>query len=74
VGACGEMAGTPEGAVFLVGVGVGSLSMGLRAMEAVAEALAGAGRDGCREAAAAALDAATAAEARAALRIALAPA
>ncbi|HLH68910.1 MAG TPA: phosphoenolpyruvate--protein phosphotransferase [Candidatus Dormibacteraeota bacterium] len=73
-GACGEMAGTPEGAVFLVGVGVGSLSMGLRAMEAVAEALARASQDGCREAAAAALDATTAAEARAALRSAFAPA
>jgi len=74
VGACGEMAGTPEGAVFLVGVGVGSLSMGLRAMEAVARALGRAGREGCRAAAAAALGAATAAEASGALRAAFAPA
>jgi phosphoenolpyruvate-protein phosphotransferase len=73
IGACGEMAGTPEGAVFLVGVGVSSLSIGLRAMEAVAEALAQAGRDGCRAAAATALDAANAAGARAALRAAFAP-
>lgn len=39
VGACGEMAGTPEGAAALVRLGVDSLSMGLSSMAAVAAAL-----------------------------------
>jgi phosphotransferase system enzyme I (PtsI) len=38
-GVCGELAGRPEGAVFLVGAGATSLSMGAGSLSAVAERL-----------------------------------
>ena len=63
-GACGEMAGTPEGAVFLAGLGVTSLSMDLSSLETVAVALRRTGEDAAGRAARAAMAAPTAATAR----------
>ncbi len=54
-GVCGELAGQPAGAVFLVGVGASSLSMTVSAIPAVLEALSRLGTEGCRRAAQAAL-------------------
>ncbi|MGH7776691.1 MAG: putative PEP-binding protein [Candidatus Dormibacterales bacterium] len=71
LGACGEMAGRPEGALFLAGVGVASLSMAPGSLVRVHAALARAGEEGCRRAAAQALEAGEAATARAALAAAL---
>ena len=68
VGVCGELAGRPEGAVFLVGVGADSLSMSASSAGAVLEALRRAGVERCREAASAALGAQNAEGALAALR------
>lgn len=74
VGVCGEMAGRPEGAVFLVGARVTSLSMTADALGAVFEGLMRLGADGCRAAAAKALRARTAAAASHVLGEALAKA
>jgi phosphotransferase system enzyme I (PtsI) len=63
-GACGEMAGTPEGAVFLTGLGVASLSMDISSLERAAGALRRTGRQTAGEAARAAMTAPTAATAR----------
>lgn len=73
-GACGESAGEPLLAIFLTGVGVGSLSMTADRLPEVAGALRRLGPAGCREAAAAALRSPTAAGALARLRHALAKA
>lgn len=54
-GVCGEMAGTPEGAVFLAGVGATSLSMPANSLERVLRTLARFGIKRCREASRAAL-------------------
>lgn len=67
-GVCGEMAGVPEGAVFLAGSGATSLSMAAASLPGVLRALTRLGLDGCRAAAAAALSAPDAAAARRALR------
>lgn len=66
-GVCGEMAGSPEGAVFLVGVGATSLSMSAGSLPRVAQALAALGLKGCEKLALEALDAQDADSARAAL-------
>lgn len=71
---CGELAGRPEGAVFAVGCGIGSLSMTAGSLLPVAEALHRLGVEGCRAAATRALAARTAGAASAALRDALAEA
>lgn len=73
-GVCGELAGRPHGAVFLVGVGVTSLSMTADAMPAVLEATARLGRAGCERAAIRALAARDARTASAVLLSALAQA
>ena len=70
-GVCGELAGHPEGAVFLVGVGVNSLSMAVDAMPTVLDAIAPLGPDRCRLAADTALVALDARSALGALRHAL---
>ena len=67
VGVCGELAGRPEGAVFLVGLGVDSLSLGAASAGPVVRALSRTGVEGCREAARAALEAGSAEEALALL-------
>jgi len=67
-GVCGEMAGMPEGAVFLAGAGATSLSMAAGSLPAVLRRLARLGPDRCRAASAAALAAPDAAAARRALR------
>jgi phosphotransferase system enzyme I (PtsI) len=67
-GVCGELAGRPEGAVFLTGVGADSLSLSAGSAGAVLEALGRAGPQGCRQAAEAALDAPDTGRARALLR------
>jgi phosphoenolpyruvate-protein phosphotransferase len=67
-GVCGEMAGTPEGAVFLAGAGATSLSMSTPSLERVLRVLARMGVERCREASQAALATADAAAARRALR------
>lgn len=66
-GVCGELAGSPAGAVLLAGLGAASLSMSAGSLEAVARALGNLGPDGCVEAAQAALGERTAAAARAAV-------
>lgn len=71
-GVCGELAGRPEGAVLLAGLGATSLSMSLGSLPAVAMALARLGRDGCIAATGDALRANRAGAAEAALRSALA--
>lgn len=67
-GVCGELAANPDGAVFLVGVGASSLSMGAGSLNDVADRLTGAGRDACRAAAENALLAKNAGDAVVALR------
>jgi phosphoenolpyruvate-protein kinase (PTS system EI component) len=67
-GVCGEMAGTPEGAVFLAGIGATSLSMSANSLERVLRTLTRFGIERCREVSAAALAAPDAAAARRALR------
>lgn len=71
-GVCGELAGRPEGALFLAGVGADSLSVGTALAGRVAEALARVGRERGGEAARAALQARDAAEALDLLRAAAA--
>lgn len=71
VGVCGEAAADPDLAPVLIGLGVTSLSMTARALGRVGAALAEVTDDQCRAAAAAALKAATAADARAEARAAL---
>ncbi|MGH7903355.1 MAG: putative PEP-binding protein [Candidatus Dormibacteraceae bacterium] len=68
IGVCGEMAGTPEGATLLAGLGAGSLSMAAGCLRPVAERLISLGPERCRRAAAEALAARSTAEALAALR------
>jgi phosphoenolpyruvate-protein kinase (PTS system EI component) len=70
VGVCGELAGKPEGAVFLVGLGVDSLSLGAASAGPVLEALRRAGVARCQEAARSALEAPDAGEALSLLRAA----
>jgi phosphoenolpyruvate-protein phosphotransferase (PTS system enzyme I) len=65
---CGEMAGRPEGALFLAGVGVDALSMTADALSAVAGILGRVGIERCRDAAREALGERTADGALAALR------
>jgi len=67
-GVCGELAGVPEGAVFLAGAGATSLSMAAGSLPTVLRRLTRLGLDGCRAAAAAALAASDAPAARRALR------
>jgi phosphotransferase system enzyme I (PtsI) len=66
VGVCGEAAADPQLACVLVGLGVSSLSAAAAAVSAVGAKLAQVTLAQCQEAAAAALDTATAADARAA--------
>jgi len=61
---CGEMAGDPVAALALVGLGIGSLSMTAPSLAAVRRAIRAASAERLREAAAAALAAPAAAEAR----------
>ena len=70
-GVCGEMAGSAEGAAFLVGVGATSLSMSAGSLSKVAQALAKLGLQGCKEVAKDALKAQDADSARAALSAAV---
>jgi phosphotransferase system enzyme I (PtsI) len=72
VGVCGEAASDPALAVVLVGLGVSSLSMTPRAIAAVSEVLRRTTLEQCRAAAATAVAAPSAAEARHAVREALA--
>jgi phosphoenolpyruvate-protein kinase (PTS system EI component) len=67
-GVCGEMAGTPEGAVFLAGVGATSLSMSTDSLERVLRTLTRLGIERCREASRSALAAPDSAAAQRALR------
>jgi len=71
VGVCGEAASHPVLAVVLVGLGVSSLSMTARAIPDVAALLREVDLDECRRLARLALDAESAAEARAVVRDAL---
>ncbi len=64
VGVCGEAAADPEMAPVLVGLGVTSLSMSLRALEPVRRALTQVTMEDCRRAAAAALAATSPTSAR----------
>ncbi|HET7465323.1 MAG TPA: putative PEP-binding protein [Candidatus Dormibacteraeota bacterium] len=73
-GACGEMAGRPEGGIFLVGVGATSLSMTADSIPAVVEATSRLGGERCATAAREALQADSARGALAVLRSALAEA
>jgi phosphoenolpyruvate-protein kinase (PTS system EI component) len=73
-GVCGELAARPVGAIFLVGVGVSSLSMSANAMEAVVEATSRLGSTRCAEAAQRALESDCGSAALAALSGALAQA
>lgn len=63
-GVCGELAGSPAGAVLLAGLGAASLSMSVASLSPVAWALRAVGPDGCAETAEAALAERTAAGAR----------
>ncbi|MGH7911027.1 MAG: putative PEP-binding protein [Candidatus Dormibacteraceae bacterium] len=54
-GVCGELAGSPGGAVLLAGLGATSLSMSASSLQEVAAALNRLGRDACAAAAEAAL-------------------
>ena len=67
-GVCGEMAGLPEGAVFLAGAGATSLSMAAGSLPKVLRTLSRLGLDRCRKAAQAAMSAPDAKAARRALR------
>lgn len=69
---CGELAGTPEGAVFLTGIGIDALSMAPAAMPAVLDTLVNLGAPLCRLAAHAALSARDARSAKDALTRAIA--
>lgn len=60
--ACGELAGTPEGAVLLAGLGAGKLSMAAGSVKAVAEALGARPFDEMKRAAEKALKARTQAD------------
>jgi len=71
VGVCGEAAADPALAVVLVGLGVTSLSMTPRALPDVAAVLAATDLATCRNLARRAADAASAADARAAVRAGL---
>ena len=71
-GVCGELAGRTAGALFLVGVGAGSLSMTADAIPKVANVLRQRGREDCESAARAALGARSARAALACLDGALA--
>jgi phosphotransferase system enzyme I (PtsI) len=73
VGVCGEAAADPLLAVVLVGLGATSLSMAAPALPAVRFALAHHTKEECRHLAGLALAAATAAEAREAVRAAANP-
>lgn len=73
VGVCGEAAADPELAAVLVGLGVRSLSMSTSALGSVRALLAEVDLAGCEKAAEAALQAATAAEAREAVTVLLSP-
>jgi phosphoenolpyruvate-protein phosphotransferase len=64
VAVCGELASDPVGALILVGLGVGELSMEAASLDAVRLALHGASLDKLRELAMRALHAETAAEVR----------
>jgi phosphotransferase system enzyme I (PtsI) len=68
VGVCGEAAADPLLALVLAGLGMTSLSMSARAVPLVGAGLVGHRLDECAELARAALDAASAADARAAVR------
>lgn len=68
-GVCGEMAGTPQGAVFLTGVGATSLSMSTDSLERVLRTLTRIGVERCRKASRAALAAPDSGAAGRALRI-----
>jgi phosphotransferase system enzyme I (PtsI) len=72
VGVCGEAASDPSLAVVLVGLGVSSLSMTPRSIAAVAEVLRRTTLEQCRTAAAQAVAAPSAADARRAVRDSLA--
>jgi phosphotransferase system enzyme I (PtsI) len=69
---CGEAASDPSLAVVLVGLGVSSLSMTPRSIAAVAEVLRRTTLEQCRTAAAQAVAAPSAADARRAVRDSLA--
>jgi phosphotransferase system enzyme I (PtsI) len=71
VGVCGEAASDPALAVVLVGLGASSLSMTPRSIAAVAEVLRRTTLEQCRESAALAVGAASAMDARRAVRAAL---
>jgi phosphotransferase system enzyme I (PtsI) len=71
-GVCGEMAGRPEGAIFLIGAGSTSLSMTVAAIPAVLAAIGRVGRAGCGRASDAALAALDGRSSSAALRRAFA--
>lgn len=71
VGVCGEAAGDPALAVVLVGLGVNSLSMTPRSLPAVAEVLKSVTLEQARDLADLALEQASTAEARDAVRAAL---
>ncbi len=73
VGVCGEAAADPLLAVVLVGLGVSSLSMAARALAPVAAQLTAVSFDTCREAGRLAVDAASPADARAAVTGLLTP-
>ncbi|OMH29329.1 phosphoenolpyruvate--protein phosphotransferase [Tersicoccus phoenicis] len=68
VGVCGEAAGDPALAVVLVGLGVSTLSMTPRSLANVAEILASVSREDARRIARIALDAPSAADAKAGVR------
>ncbi len=67
IAVCGEMAGDPAGALALVGLGVGELSMQPASFTSVKRALAGVTVDAARQAVGAAMDAERAGDARAIL-------
>ena len=71
VGVCGEAGGDPALAPVLVGLGVTSLSMTARSLDRVSARLRTVTAEDCRRAAAAALGASTAAEARSSVATAL---
>ncbi len=70
IGVCGEMAGLPEGAIFLAGMGAASLSMATSCMPQVSECLTRLGHERCYRAARQALRASSATQVLARLRAA----
>jgi len=64
---CGELAGDPEAAAILVGLGLDEFSMNAPSIPRIKEVVRGASLESCRELAAAALRGRTAAEVRAAV-------